>query len=52
MHKAVSPTEFQAKRMKSSGIHFPFLWVVIGDFPKSFLVRNIITGEAKVVSKQ
>lgn len=52
MRKAVSPTEFQVERMKLAGIYFPFLWVVIGDFPRSFLVKNIITGEAKVVGKQ
>lgn len=52
MRKAVTPTEFQVARMKLVGIHFPFLWVVIGDFPRNFLVKNIVTGEAKVVSKQ
>lgn len=51
MRKAISPTSEQAELMKHGGIHFPFLWLVVGNFARSFMVKNIITGEIKMVDK-
>lgn len=47
--KPMTPTTEQAERMKRDGIHFPFLWVVVGDFTRSFVVTNVITGATKVI---
>lgn len=47
--KPLTPTTQQAEQMKRNGIHFPFLWVVVGDFARSFVVTNIITGATKVI---
>lgn len=52
MCKAISPTSEQAELMKRVGIHFPFLWLVVGDFTRGFMVKNIITGEIKMVDKE
>lgn len=51
MRKALSPTTEQAELMKRGGINFPFLWLVVGDFIRSFMVKNIITGETRMVDK-
>lgn len=51
MRKPLAPTTAQAEAMKKAGIHFPFLWMVIGVFTRQFLVKNIITGEVRLVDK-
>lgn len=51
MRKAISPTKEQAELMKRGGINFPFLWLVVGDFIRSFAVKNILTGEFRLVDK-
>lgn len=52
MCKAISPTSEQAELMKHGGIHFPFLWLVIGVYTRQFLVENIITGEVKSIDRE
>lgn len=52
MRKAISPTTAQAKSMTKAGINFPFLWMVVGEFNQKFAVKNIITGEIKVIDKE
>lgn len=50
--KPLTPTTEQAEQMKRSGIHYPFLWLVVGDYARSFMVPNSITGEVKLIDKQ
>lgn len=51
MRKPLAPTTAQAEAMKKAGIHFPFLWMVVGDFVQKFMAKNIITGEVRLVDK-
>lgn len=40
-------TEDQAKILKSVGIHFPFLWAVVGTTPRGFIVKNRLNKEVR-----
>lgn len=51
MRKYPVPTTEQAELMKRQGINFPFLWAVIKDLHRSFIVQNIITKERMIVDK-
>lgn len=42
-------TKSQAEILKQSGISFPFLWAVLADLPGILAVKNILTGEVKVL---
>lgn len=50
--KPLAPTTEQAELMKRSGIHFPFMWMVVGNFTRSFAVANIITGAMKIIDTE
>lgn len=52
MVKSLVPSKEQAEAMKSAGIAHPFLWTVISEYDHSFIAKNSITGEFKVIDKE
>ncbi len=49
--KPMTPDPEQTELMKRAGINFPFIWLVVGNFSRSFMVKNTITGEVKLIDK-
>lgn len=35
--------------MKRNGIHYPFLWTVIGEYGHQFMVKHTIYGDVKLI---
>lgn len=52
MRKPLAPHHCPGRSHEKGGIHFPFLWMVVGDFVQKFMAKNIITGEIKMVDKE